>query len=329
MLLLANGLLKRMSSYAANITNSDAYWTKRRNELLATIEQRGLPTFFFTFSFANIHWPDLHRLMPGPQSTTRSQRYKNVLNNPHIVDWYYGHRLEVFIKMFFVELLQSKWYFYRHERQSRDAIHTHGVCRLENDPDIAILATVVYKGKLKVKLFPLTENNMNEFSSFINIIKLGSEAESRIVTYVDTLVTAMNNKEIPANPVVPDPHPCCIDIQLLDDELYDNDYIELVNCTQRHICRINGYCRSKKKNMENQCRYGFPFEKNNKTKIIFKENKNKNINTEVCLARNDPSMNQHSRLIAHAWRANVDLSMIINYSAAVNYMVKYATKSNF
>jgi len=57
----AFGIMKRMTSYAANITNSDAYWTKRRNELLATIEQRGLPTFFFTFSYANLHWPDLHR----------------------------------------------------------------------------------------------------------------------------------------------------------------------------------------------------------------------------------------------------------------------------
>lgn len=43
-----------MSSYAANITYSDAYWTKRRYELLATIEQRGLPTFFFKFSYAKM-----------------------------------------------------------------------------------------------------------------------------------------------------------------------------------------------------------------------------------------------------------------------------------
>jgi len=39
-------------------------------------------------------------------------------------------------------------------------------------------------------------------------------------------------------------------------------------------------------------------------------------------------MNPHSRLIAQHWRSNVDQSAIINYRAAVNYMVKYATKSN-
>ena len=316
-----------MSSYAANITNSDAYWTKRRYELLATIEQRGLPTFFFTFSYANIHWPDLHRLMPGTQSTTRSQRYKNVLNNPHLVDWYYGYRLDEFIKLIFVETLRCKWYYYRHERQSRDAIHSHGVCCLENDPGIAMLATEVYKGKLKEQHFPLTSESLVNYERYLNIINHGKKAEKRIITYVDTLVTAFNHKTIPVNPEVPDPHQCFIDIQLIDDELYDNDYVELVNCTQRHVCRIRCYCRSKKKEKENECRFGYPFENNNDTKLVFKETKSKRIDTEIILARNDPYMNQHSRFIAHAWRANVDQSLVINYNAAVNYMVKYATKS--
>ena len=315
-----------MSSYAANITNSDSYWTKRRNELLATIEQRGLPTFFFTFSYANFHWSDLHRLMPSSLSTTRQQRYKNVLNNPHLVDWYYGYRLNIFIKLIFVELLKAKWYFYRHERQSRDAIHSHGVCRLENDPGISMLATLVYKGKLKEQYFPLAPDMYLNYDAYLDIINRGREAENRILTYVDTLVTAINYKDIPQHPVVPDPHPCCIDIQLLDEELYDEDYTELVNCTQRHVCRKNGVCQSKKKNMENICRFGYPFDLNDKSKLLFNE-KSGRIDTEICLARNDPYMNPHSRLIAHAWRANVDQSIVVNHRAAVNYMVKYATKS--
>lgn len=97
--------MKRMNTYSANITNSDAYWTKRRYELLATIEQRGLPTLFFTFSFADTHWKDLHRLMPGGQEPF-SQRYKNVLNNPHLADWYYSYRLTEFVRVFFDKILK-------------------------------------------------------------------------------------------------------------------------------------------------------------------------------------------------------------------------------
>lgn len=320
--------MKRMSSYVANITNSDAYWTKRRYELLATIEQRGLPTFFFTFSYANLHWSDLHRLMPGTPSISRSQRYKNVLNNPHLVDWYYSQRLAEFIKIFFVGILESEWLFYRHERQSRDAIHSHGVCKLKNDPGIAYLTSIVYKGKVKEQIFPLSDDLIKNYDSYLTIIDEGRVAEQRIITYVDTLITAINLKNEVVDPQVPDPHPCCIDIQLLDEDSLENDYIELVNCTQRHVCRKEGYCLSKKKGMENLCRFGYPFENSVNTKLIFTENNSK-IDVELRLARNDPYLNQHSRLIAHAWRANVDQSAVINYSAAVNYMVKYATKSKF
>ena len=68
--------------------------------------------------------------MPGGPATSGSQRYKNVLNNPHLVDWYYSHRLSNFIKVVFENILGSEWIYYRQERQSREAIHSHGVCKL-------------------------------------------------------------------------------------------------------------------------------------------------------------------------------------------------------
>lgn len=57
--------MKRMTPYSANITGSDAYWSRRRAELTATFEQKGCGTFFFTFSYADNHWADLHELLPG------------------------------------------------------------------------------------------------------------------------------------------------------------------------------------------------------------------------------------------------------------------------
>lgn len=58
-------ILHRMSAYSANITGSDAYWFKRRTELESTFEQKKPATVFFTFSYADNHWADLHKLMPG------------------------------------------------------------------------------------------------------------------------------------------------------------------------------------------------------------------------------------------------------------------------
>jgi hypothetical protein len=56
----AAAILKRMHTYAANLTGSDAYWYARRCELEAIFEQAGTGTVFFTFSFADNHWRCLH-----------------------------------------------------------------------------------------------------------------------------------------------------------------------------------------------------------------------------------------------------------------------------
>jgi hypothetical protein len=62
---VSENFMKRLSSYTANITGTDAYWFQRRCELLAIMEQKKPATVFWTFSYADLHWFDLHRLMPG------------------------------------------------------------------------------------------------------------------------------------------------------------------------------------------------------------------------------------------------------------------------
>ncbi len=141
-------------------------------------------------------------------------------------------------------------------------------------------------------MFPLNSDDMPKYNEYLETIKEGDAAYYRVTSYVDTLFTAMNPKDFS------DPHPCCIDIQLLDENLYDSHYIELVNCTQRHVCRSEGYCKSKKKSTFNQCRFGYPFELNESTKIMFSENINKLVDAVIVLARNDPYMNPHIRVIA-------------------------------
>ena len=82
-----------MTPYSANITGSNAYWFQRRSELESTFEQKKPATVFFTFSYADNYWEDLHRLLPGGSSTDPKTRYQNVLKNPHLVDWYFSIRI--------------------------------------------------------------------------------------------------------------------------------------------------------------------------------------------------------------------------------------------
>lgn len=102
--MLQNGNIKqlvgRMYAYTSNIVGSDSYWSKKRKELEATMQQKGVGTVFFTFSFADNHWHDLHRQMPSGLLPPK-ERYKNVPKNSHLADWYFTHKLDLFIKHYF------------------------------------------------------------------------------------------------------------------------------------------------------------------------------------------------------------------------------------
>ena len=55
--------LSKISRYVGNIAGTNACWNRVRDELKAIIINVGPPTlFFFTFSSADMHWPELHAL---------------------------------------------------------------------------------------------------------------------------------------------------------------------------------------------------------------------------------------------------------------------------
>lgn len=82
----ANVSLSKMSCYLANINRPNAYWFKAKENSKATISSVGPSTFFFTFSSADMHWPELHALLKSDGSNTLENRCQNIINNPHITD---------------------------------------------------------------------------------------------------------------------------------------------------------------------------------------------------------------------------------------------------
>jgi hypothetical protein len=322
----SDSLMKRLSSYSANVTGSDSYWFKRRTELEATMEQGKIATAFFTFSYPDTHWSDLQKLMPGAPAKTYSEKYKKVLENPHLVDWFFGHKLNEFLKVVFDEILQCEWRWHRYEWQSRSSIHAHGAVRFKNAPDLCKLTMLVYQGRMAEEKIKQPSSNFECFVNLKEQIVKGQEAEDAIIKYVDTLVTAMNTRTSYDGPnSAPDPHPCSLNTNRIEASQLDNDYESIINCCQRHVCRKEGYCKSKQSNKNSECRFGYPFVTQEKTKIVFTETKY-SVKAEIALMRNDPFMNAHNRLICHHWRGNVDMSIILDKHRATSYMVKYATK---
>ncbi len=170
---LTNGkseqIMKRMTAYSANITGSDSYWYKRRSELEATFEQKDCATIFFTFSYADNHWNDLHKLMPGGFSDNPKVRYQKVLDNPHLVDWYFSYRLDQFLKVIFDGVLKCVWRWHRFEWQSRSSIHAHGAAKFANDPGLISLTAKSYAG-LKAQEQLLNKHNSESKKKINNLI---------------------------------------------------------------------------------------------------------------------------------------------------------------
>ncbi|CAB4040611.1 Hypothetical predicted protein, partial [Paramuricea clavata] len=58
----ANVFMSKVSRYVGNIAGTNAYWNRVREELKAIVTSIGAATLFFTFSSADMHWPELHAL---------------------------------------------------------------------------------------------------------------------------------------------------------------------------------------------------------------------------------------------------------------------------
>lgn len=80
-----------------------------------------------------------------------------------------------------------------------------------------------------------------------------------------------------------------------------------------------------------KCRFNFPFETCTKTSLHFelihsKDNTSK-YKVQVTTKRNDSRVNNHQRFQLQGWRANCDIQIVIDYHACVEYLAKYAAKS--
>jgi hypothetical protein len=93
-----------------------------------------------------VHWPELHALFNADTenlfnadtlgNSTSDVRRQNVINNPHVVDWFFTQRLESFLKHWLYDTLGEKWHWFRYEYQGRGSIHYHGTDKLNNDPGL-------------------------------------------------------------------------------------------------------------------------------------------------------------------------------------------------
>lgn len=260
--------MSKLMHYAKNVTSSNSYWHKAKEELRATIAQVGPPTIFFTLYCAEYHWPEFHNLLVDITPQTRQQ---HVLENPHLLDWLFTERTDRFIKYWLNKSLGASWYWYRYEYAvQRGSIHCHGVAKFENAPGLCELTEVALQGFLAAKIKKEHAENLSnaDLQQLKNKEQEGKKAESVICQYVDFVLTTWNPCSPDEGWSKPDFHPCQKSYLNLENENMEEDYANLLNSVQRHTLCSTKYCL-KKNNSELSCRFNFPFDYCTETRIDF------------------------------------------------------------
>ena len=89
----------RIMRYGEGLYGSQQFWNFHHCELTDMIKQIGSQgLIFFTFSAADLHWPELHKLMPPSHNSETSDKTKlqNIVDNSHIATWFFSKRFETF-----------------------------------------------------------------------------------------------------------------------------------------------------------------------------------------------------------------------------------------
>ena len=153
-----------------------------------------------------------------------------------------------------------------------------------------------------------------------------------ICDYVDSLLSTWN-------PMLPSQsnwsksivHPCKQHYLDLSHDEQCHDYVNLLNTVQRHTRCSTNYCLKRKDNESDlKCRFNYPFNLCDKTKLEFEKIHTKDRSTQyrakIITQRNDPWLNNHQRVQLQGWRANCDIQVVIDHHACVEYLAKYAAK---
>lgn len=240
-----------MIRYGAKLRGTRAYWSQRRYELMDMIRVIGTPHLFFTFSAADLQWPDLHQHMPSeldiPPEDERGRKQQRRLaleRNPHIAATYLDKRFQIFFKYVLAPTLGIKHFWYRYEWQERGSGHIHGLCWLKDAPNPDEINWSCLKDPAYVPTAEQAEK-MSQFSS-----------------YWAKIITAKNPfPREDLNAPLLGPHPCGKSRQMCENT--KQELTDLLNWVQRHANCVAGYCQIKRKvpgqtEPQTICRFDFP-----------------------------------------------------------------------
>ena len=289
---------RRVLHYATSLRGKYSYWFKQRSRLISMIDTLGLPTVFFTHRSADLQWPELVQLTCPDDPTNSTRRSQALRDNPAVADWLFYHRIQLFLRHFYVNVLGVIDYWFRFEWQHRGSPHIHGLAWLPDAPDVQ------------------------------RMLAPGASVADRqqVTRFIDSIVSTTNPGFLPdgsnaADALPPQTNPHVCNKRFVDVIDYEEDLRKLIATSQRHTTCSPAYCL-RTKHGKQSCRFNYPKALQTHTDVEDVDGA-----LEVLTARNDPLINSHNPVQLSVWRANVDMQYCVSRTKVINYCAKYATKS--
>ena len=323
-------LLKSNEGYKflKNVRGTPAYWQSIQKDILAMVRQLGKPTWFASFSSADMRWPEI---METLLIQTRDRRKFSELewadkcnllkSNPVTVARMFDQRFHSFMKQVILSeshpIGKVKDYFYRIEYQKRGSAHAHVLFWCEDTPQLGIdkdEEVSRYIDKYISCSIP-SELEDPELHEIVNSVQIHSKRHSK----------SCQKKGTKCRFNFPRP-PSERTFIIREGDKDGNDKGDAVKEAQDILNTVKDAVTDNV-NYHDTTKL---FEDLNITQKEFEDANNVIAKRDdVILKRNpqDSWVNQYNPSLLRAWNANMDIQYVCNEFACVAYVISYISKS--
>ncbi|KAA0701445.1 ATP-dependent DNA helicase PIF1 [Triplophysa tibetana] len=333
------------------IRGTPAFWQGAQRDLLACVRQLGVPTFFSSFSSADMRWKNLLDSILKQEGRTQTveelqwaDRCELLRRNPVTAARMFDYRWHCFLR----EVLMSsahpigkiKDYFYRVEFQQRGSPHVHCLFWIENAPVIdknTDEEVIQFIDKYVTCELPSQDDTLLDI---VTSVQQHSKRHSKTCKKKNTVCRFNFPRPASARTFIcrgkSDAKKKC----MCEEEKTDD--LTKCACVQRQSQKDLKMKREQASEILSAVKKALSDENSNYDSVehLFQHlginqatfevaYKSLNRNTHVVLKRqvNEVWVNPYSKPLLKCWNANLDIQFVVDAFACVVYIISYISKS--
>ncbi|XP_071944760.1 uncharacterized protein [Antedon mediterranea] len=328
--------------FLKQIRGTCPYWQSTQKDVLAMVRQLGKPTWFASFSSADMRWPEVMKtllLETGDKRNINELEWADkctlLKSNPVTVARMFDKRFHNFLRKVILSdahpIGKVIDYFFRVEYQARGSPHIHMILWVENAPQLGIdeneKVTEFIDKYVSCKIPSLDEDK--ELHEIVSGVQTHCKRHSKSCKKKGT--TCRFNFPKP-----PSEQTFIIQRKTTDvdnNETENNDTDEKDTAKNEAIKAAKDLLKSVKSALTGEIPYQDTkqlFENLNVTQTDFEDANNLIATKDDFLLQRNPQdawVNQYNPSLLRAWNANMDLQFVSNEYACVAYVVSYMSKA--